>query len=360
MSSPKTGQPWIHSALFDSALTAGPPALAGLLVLIFKNKFSSRTHLGPWSWLILVVGLDVAHVYSSIFRTYFDRSLESRSSLLTVPVLCWMVGVVLYAMGSGYFWTGLAYLAVFHFVRQQYGFAMIYSRTEKSLPRFCKELDRVMVYAATLYPLFYWHTHLPRNFNWFTDGDFVPLPFPALGTIAGWIYLVILLLYAGKEIWLILARKHINLPRNLLILGTALSWYVGIVWLNNDLAFTFSNVVAHGVPYIALIWLYGRKNTSTPLAVFRLTWLPAYLGILIALAYFEEGLWDGFVWRDHSQCFPIFSSLPALQNPVILAVLVPLLALPQSTHYIFDAFLWRNSGPESGWKNVLFSRQENS
>ena len=154
-------------------------------------------------------------------------------------------------------------------------------------------------------------------------------------------------------------NKWINLPKNLLLLGTAASWYVGIVYLNSDLAFTLTNVVAHGVPYIALIWLYGRTNQGSQRLIvfkqsfFNIRMIPAYLGILIFLAYAEEGLWDGFVWKDHMALFPGFSNLPTIQDRTILSVLIPLLALPQSTHYIFDAFLWRVRGKDSKWKNML-------
>ena len=37
------------------------------------------------------------------------------------------------------------------------------------------------------------------------------------------------------------------------MVGTALAWGGGIVWGRSDLAFTLSNVVAHGLPYVALV-----------------------------------------------------------------------------------------------------------
>ena len=65
------------------------------------------------------------------------------------------------------------------------------------------------------------------------------------------------------------------------------------------------------------------------------------LGLIGLLAYLEEGVWDGLVWREHGRVFGWFQSLPTVADPAVLAWLVPLLALPQATHYVLDGFIWR-------------------
>jgi hypothetical protein len=130
-------------------------------------------------------------------------------------------------------------------------------------------------------------------------------------------------------------------PRNLLLLGTAVAWYAGIVVFNGDLAFTLLNVVSHGVPYLALVW------SRRPVAAAGRGWwagrygLALFLGVIAVFAFFEEGLWDGLVWREHGAVFGGFQGLPAVAEPGLLMWLVPLLALPQSTHYVLDGFIWR-------------------
>jgi hypothetical protein len=47
------------------------------------------------------------------------------------------------------------------------------------------------------------------------------------------------------------------------MVGTLISWYIGIVHYNNDLIFTFLNVVTHGIPYMALVWMYNTKAETT-------------------------------------------------------------------------------------------------
>jgi hypothetical protein len=129
--------------------------------------------------------------------------------------------------------------------------------------------------------------------------------------------------------------------------------------LNGDLAFTVTNVVSHGIPYIALIWTFGNRRMRTApearFRIFRVTWIPMFLASLVLLAYVEEGLWDGFIWRDHPVAFRFFSDLPQLMESPVLTWLVPLLALPQITHYLLDGFIWRIRGDRSEWKKIAFT-----
>src|SRR5262249_15847911 len=46
--------------------------------------------------------------------------------------------------------------------------------------------------------------------------------------------------------------------------ATAACWYVGIVATNADYAFTVTNVFVHGVPYLALVYLYARAASREP------------------------------------------------------------------------------------------------
>jgi hypothetical protein len=141
-----------------------------------------------------------------------------------------------------------------------------------------------------------------------------------------------------------------------LILGTALSWFFGIVYFNGDLAFTTLNVISHGIPYMALIWFFEKKKhtirqpvTSKLLKVsFGKYGIVLFIFILFVLAYFEEGFWDGLVWKEHSGLFSPFAFLPQIEEKKLLSLLVPLLALPQATHYVLDGFIWRRQNKKPG------------
>jgi hypothetical protein len=358
-----TKQPWIFSSRVDLLFIIGPAFIITALVLALQGTISTFNTLPPWLWLLLVVGVDVTHVYSTVFRTYFDSAeMEKRSTLyLLTPLVAWIVGCLLYSMGSMVFWRALAYLAVFHFVRQQYGLMMIYGRKEG--PRF-KWLDKLAIYTATLYPLIFWHTH-ERNFDWFIEGDFFRLESDVVALISLWIYSAIMLAYVLKEVWLQLRKYSFNWPRNLILLGTALSWLIGIVVFDNDIAFTAINVISHGVPYLALMWIYGsnqaqlqQENSSViypwMAKIFQRKLVVLYLLVLFTWAFVEENLWDVLVWHEHGSVLFLSEHISVISSEQTLIWLVPLLSMPQITHYVLDAFIWRMQTNDTNWKQILF------
>jgi hypothetical protein len=358
-------QPWIASRSIDLGFIVGPAFLITALVVFFRDKIALVDGTPPWAWLLLVVGVDVSHVYSTIFRTYLDKEeLRKRSALYTLaPLVAWIAGVMLYSVSGLAFWRVLAYLAVFHFIRQQYGFMMIYARGERARPKWTRYIDQAAIYLATIFPLVYWHCHkLP--ISWFIEGDFFYIDKPMLGLAAGAVFAAVMLAYIVKEIYFAQKEGTVNVPKNLLLLGTALSWSAGIVIFSNDLAFTATNVIAHGIPYTALIWIYGRnqrdmRGPSKPYVshfvskFFNVEMIPVYIALLFAFAFFEEGLWDGLVWRDHTHIFAAFRYLPRVDSESVMIWLVPLLSLPQSVHYILDAFIWKHNLKDSEWKKIL-------
>ncbi|WP_207535618.1 hypothetical protein [Desertivirga arenae] len=343
-------QPWLNSVSSDTIFILLPPFLALFIVGLFPTQFKESDAMPALYWLILIVFVDVAHVYSTLYRTYFNpRELKAKKSLLVaVPLFCYVISVVFYSLDQLLFWRVLAYLAVFHFIRQQYGIMRLYSRNEKE-DKLSIVIDSLTIYSATLYPICFWHLNPNRNFNWFIENDFLRYPLPFLSLLFAWVYVAVLILYILKEITLLNKHKQFNVPKNILILGTVLSWYFGIVYYNGDMAFTTLNVLSHGIPYMALIWFFEKKRYSKEITegskVLKFSFgkygVVVFILILASLAYAEEGLWDGLIWKEHNDLFPVFSILPKIEERQLLSLLVPLLALPQSTHYVLDGFIWK-------------------
>ncbi|WP_255578519.1 hypothetical protein [Chitinophaga sp. sic0106] len=352
-------QPWIYSRNLDGFFILLPPFAALLAIWLFPEAFRPQQGVSVAWWVLLVLFIDVSHVYSTIYRTYFDGGTFRRQSRLFVwvPVLAWIAGVVAYAAGPLVFWRILAYMAVYHFVRQQYGFLRIYSRKE-ARSRLSRRIDTITIYAATVYPLIYWHLKGPMPFNWFIPDDFfyVAGNSKILDILWG-AYLAIMAIYLGKEIGHSIKYQLINIPKQLLVLGTLLSWYFGIIFFKGDLTFTLLNVISHGIPYMALVWAHGRKQYHVGASgnkflqtVFSNRGILLFLGLIALFAFVEEGLWDGFVWREHTRVFSLFQQLPEVESSVVLMLLVPLLAVPQVTHYVLDGFIWKMKEDRYNWR----------
>jgi len=348
-------QVWIRSALFDSIWIFCPIILPAIFVICFPAIFDRQSgDLSFFWWVILILLIDVAHVYSTIYRTYFNKTALKKYSRVfkLTPLICWMAGIFLYSLDSILFWRCLAYLAVFHFIRQQYGFLRIYSRKE-ILPKWAVIVHNFTIYAVTLLPIIIWHAQGQKNFNWFVEGDFMYFTSPLLVSILQLCFFILVIFFIACELYLYKRFKLFNIPRFLLVLGTALSWYTGIVIYNGDLIFTALNVIAHGIPYMALIWVseknQAQQNQAGIIKYFFKTYgVVLFAGLLFVFAWVEEGLWDALIWREHSQLFTWFYFLNPVHHPKLLIFLVPLLALPQVVHYVLDGFIWKVRKNEDG------------
>ncbi len=350
--------PWLVSRTWDLAVF-GLPALAAFALLAWGRVNDLLAQALPtWLWVVSVVGVDVAHVWATAFRVYLDPQERRRRPglYLGVPLACLTISVLAYGYSSQLFWRLLAYAAVVHFVRQQYGWVALYRHRLGGATRLDRWLDAAVIYAATLYPVLWWHVHLPREFEWFVAGDFVPGLPPWVLDVLGPLHVAALLGYVLRQTWLLLRGQPVSLGKNLIVATTWATWYVGIVMFDSDYVFTVTNVFVHGVPYLALLWLYGRSRwRDVQLASNRarggleraLTWLfqsgrgPLYIGALVTVALAEEWLWDRAVWHEHAALFPGPTWFPGTDT---LSLLVPLLALPQATHYVLDAWIWRLRG----------------
>lgn len=340
---------WLFSMPVDLSVFAGSAIVSLLLLWIGAAAGVLDGATPDWAWVPCVLLVDVAHVYSTSFRIYLDTAELRRRPLLyaSVPIVGLFAAVALYGLGPLVFWRVLAYLAVFHFVRQQYGWVALYRSRCGEFDRFGHWLDAATVYAATIYPLAYWHAHLPRRFWWFLEGDFQLAVPGAIVTVIGWVTVALLAAYAVRSLRAWFVTRRPNPGKDLVVVTTAVCWYAGIVAFNSDYAFTVTNVIVHGVPYLALVWFAAvRRAPAVPGTVFaRFIGRGAlvFVATLWVLAYVEELVWDRAVWQDRPWLFGDGWDVGWLQFAI-----VPLLALPQIVHYVLDGFIWKRRERESG------------
>lgn len=329
---------WLVSPQFDLLIFMLPAALA-LTLAVAEPVLSPSGELPFPAWILAVLLVDVAHVWTTLFPVYLsaEGGLRYRGVRIWAP-LAGLGGLwVLASLSVAWFWTSLAYVAVFHFVRQQVGWVALYQRREPKLSRSDRNLERAFVYAATLVPVAWWHMNLPRDFVWFVSGDFIPIGgwlTHSLGEIADWDaalwglygFLGLLVLFRALQRWH-QGAGPLALGKWTVMVTTAACWGYGIVLTESDWAFTWTNVLIHGVPYAAMV--YRRSRSALP-------WLGPglFVGMAGGLAALEELGWNLVVER------PSFGPW----TPMLLA----LLALPQFTHYVLDAYIWRRSPTVKG------------
>lgn len=327
--------PWLFSAPVDLLAFVGSAAIALGLLALGAPLGWLESGLPDWLWIGAILMIDVAHVYATGFRVYFDvHELRRRPWLYGLtPILAWGVSCLIYAQSAALFWRLLAYLAVFHFVRQQYGWVALYRAREGDHDRWGWWIDATAIYSATLYPLIYWHSH-PREFSWFVDGDFVVLS-PTMAWYAAIIYWAAMLAYCLRSVSRAVVHRRLNPGKDLVLLTTAVCWYVGIISNNSDYAFSVTNVITHGVPYLVLVQWYRMRRAEQAGIAELPNWVK-YLTLLWVLAYAEEFLWDVGVWHERAWLFGSPQDWSSIQ-----LLVVPLLAVPQITHYVLDGYIWK-------------------
>ena len=337
----------------DLLAFGGSAALAMILVAIGWANGLLSSETPEWTWVTAVLLVDVAHVYATGFRVYFiPQELKRRPWLYALtPLLSYLLGMCIYSESEAWFWRCLAYLAVFHFVRQQAGWVALYrSKVGESRGGW---LDFATIYVATIWPLLWWHDHLPRGFWWFREDDFFSNATFFSDALRP-VYLSLLVAYLGKSLVALIFKKGLwNPGKDLVVVSTAICWYVGIVYLNSDYAFTVTNVLIHGIPYMVLVhWFHNRVQADadsdsdanhTPAKMPQFgklqRWLK-YLCVIWILAYAEEYFWDRGLWHERAWLFGAGWEW-SLEWEGVRTILVPLLAVPQLTHYILDGFIWK-------------------
>jgi hypothetical protein len=339
MSEGELNSKWLFSRNIDLTVFLGSAIVSILLLLIGAQLGILNDESPDWAWIATVLMIDVAHVWSTSFRTYFDfEELKKNLVLyLGVPIAGYLIGVALYSNSALSFWKVLAIIAVFHFVRQQYGWVALYRRKAGESGALGYWIDTIAIYMASIYPLAFWTTNLPRNFEWFIKDDFIALP-GILSQILFPVYIASLSAYFIKSLYLFTVRRRFNIGKDIVVATTALCWYLGIVYFNSDYAFTVTNIIIHGVPYFAIIYLYAKRRRETAAPIYKTissNWL-VFLATLWALAYIEELLWNRGIWHEKNW---LFGENFELENWKVYVV--PLLALPQLIHYVLDGFIWR-------------------
>jgi len=224
--------------------------------------------------------------------------------------------------------------------------------------------DNFAIYLSMLYPIFYWHLNIDRNFQWFVEGDFIQYQLPDqityyFNNLGNIIYLLLLGVWFFEELYLkSKTGNRLAIGKILWIFTTAGNWYLGIVYFNSDVVFTITNVVAHGLPYIALIIFYTDRKRAIKIAshplkqVFKIAFTIVLVALL--LAFFEEFLWDRLIYQEEGGVFQIIinTPFPEISTPV-KSFAIAALSIPQATHYILDGFIWKSNNKNPYIKPIL-------
>ncbi|MBL4705435.1 MAG: hypothetical protein JKY54_13010 [Flavobacteriales bacterium] len=364
---------WLFSRTTDLVLLLFPVWALWGIIFWFSGSLNNM-ELPLWAWVIFILGVDVSHVWSTLFRSYADKEeFNAQKKLLIIaPIIVFVISISLLSISTQWFWRIMAYVAIFHFIKQQYGFTALYNYKTGNR-RKTRLSDKLVIYVAALYPVVYWHFNSTSNFNWFIKADFFQLHslfenqlvVQQVFGVLNYFYWCFIGLWLLQEIRAHLKGELVSIGKVLWVLTTALNWWFGIVYFNSDLIFSISNVVAHGIPYIVLIYFYRLKKEDVKSqikmkSIWRFKWALMLVSVIFIIALIEEYLWDMFINRDHGSFFEYILpyEFEQLTTKPLILIAVAILALPQQVHYVIDGFIWKMNTKNKYLRSIFSTKHE--
>ena len=352
---------WIISKKTDLTVFLIPLGLAFLSPLSLLIGIEETIPF--WAFILFIVAFDVAHVWATMYRTYFDpEEFNRRKMLYLLPIPVFMyISLRLHYYSPQLFWTILAYVAIYHFIRQNYGFLIFYKLRRNETSAFDFYLDKWTLYAGAFGPVLWWHATPKRQFDWFNAGEsFIFKLDPKFAADITAIYILFLSLYAGRQIYLYVTNKYFNAGKNLIMTAHFITWFVGIALTNNPLISAAFLNLFHGIPFIYFIWYYCNQKWYNPEKPSRRyfiervskkgRWFSFFLFIFM-LAMIEEFFWDLKVWQTYiPDTFNV-----NLQEPdtLELSIWIAFLSLSQIMHYFLDGWIWKFNKSNPDLKKIF-------
>lgn len=347
---------YIRNRSYDSFFFFSPLLFVGIFTTVIHLFFPEYLDIknDPLWLFFFVIVFDVAHVYGSLYRSYFNLTefREHKKLYIITPIITWIVGTlfVLYDRSGEALIYFVGFLAVYHFIKQQLGFVMIYASKEEWRKAIDRIMDKSMSWLITGVPILYWWSHLDsRNYIWFMRGEFIKLP-EVIFPIVWMILILYALVYIAFECLRVFQGRGVNILKYAYILMTFFVWFNGIVWHNSLLIFAFGNILLHGLNYLGIVYLSTKNKLAKDEyeTVIGIKWLigsgfVSFYLILFFFALIEEYLWDQLFRFEQSTLwgttfYSITSSLPDFFYALIIWILIT----PQLTHYFLDGYVWRS------------------
>lgn len=351
----------LYSPIFDSFFFFSPFVATYIFVKICELYFPAIIYPenSPVWFFVFAIVFDVGHVWWTLYRGYLQNHIFSKHwrLLIGVPIFSVITLAILTSIKVPWYdpfyvpLAFLAYIAVFHFIKQQVWFVLLYGKMDENLDTMeyiSRKIDTIITWVVTGFPFLYWIMHYETvSLTWFTPWEYIFLSSIVPKTELIWIiYVIWCILYIIFQILLIFRWVQPNPLKYLYIIGTAYIWYNGMVTYNSIIIFWFGNILLHGLNYYGIIIgsTYHNSNYGKLIQSIKKSWILYFSMIiicsLILFGYIEEFFWNQFIWREKTIIFSDFF-YNIWYNQSILILIVSILGSIQLTHYILDRYIWR-------------------
>lgn len=304
-----------------------------LYLFFFETKLFQLPDSPPFLFMLLGwLLVDGSHVFSMLLVSYADKDMHRQLKPLMwgVPIALIVSAFTLVYFKQGqYFYYFLAYLAMVHFIRQEFGWMKIASRFDSSAPKWLYNIDMGTSYAMTILPMI-WFTRESQKAFWYQAGDMFATP-QAIAEVAIKFYFPVVAIFLAANAWHAYKTKTFNLSKMLVFINTFFGWYMSKVHVQNPYLSLWLMIFHHGLPYYFIVFKTERvtQNLSWMKAIGKFKYPVMYAGSVAIFYLFMTGHSNNtFVWA-------------LKKDPFFKALIYGISVMPQMTHFILDGFIWK-------------------
>ena len=247
---------WIISPLNDLTWFIFSALGGYLTILLFKKGMP----LLP-VFLAFTLLVDGPHVWSTMTRTYFDKSERQRHKLQLFAIIPFLlIGPAMWMLGQAGLFFVLAYgWDYYHHAKQEYGLVMLYKAKNKDRAAVDMKLDRLFIMVSLILPYAYYleATHdLTIRFAFMR---------PVVGVVF-FAYLLLTLVFIARQVQKYAHGEVMNAPKlALLALSVPLQWCAFAYAIHHQFGILAAAIpinTFHALQYQRLMWFHNRNHYS--------------------------------------------------------------------------------------------------
>ena len=318
---------WITKDIKKDLLFLIMPGFLTLLFLKIVDTSSLIFSVG----LIILLTIDSSHIYSTFWRTIFNKDERNRSKWMYIysPIIIFITFFILFLLKFPYFWNFIIYLTVYHQIKQGVGIYKWYQKNNKDYSK----IPSILYYLITLFSFMAFHfRNPPIKINFYSSSDLFLYPNDILYFLSIFLLIITIIYFLINEITNFFKNKR-NLNtfvHSLFFLGVQVYCFL---FGQNMFEVILPQLIYHAVSYQASVSIAITKTNhywKSKILLFL------FLSLLIGFSAnrIEEYL-------DVSVNGDVFNSF-----------LLALYMIPTLCHHLWDAFIWKRSHPE--WEKVFF------
>lgn len=335
---------WVFSQQEDLWVFIGPLILAYSLLAIMHFTGMSIFADGPdFFYYYVALFVDGSHGITTFVRLSQkqDISKEQKIFFFLLPAIIWLLILSLIQMQFSYIEIMISYFAIYHFIKQQYGWLRITSVKTQSLTQTEEFLDKMMIYNVTLFPIFYW-SFIKTNFGWYGPNDIIKFYDHAwMKPVLIIIHITLSLIYLYFQVHANKHRTHTPWGKYLIIAVTWVAWVIPIVILESHIAKVLCFAIPHGLQYYYINFKVQSQSNNKTQTSPRQSLVPYLLRFYLAFVFIELLIMS--VDKKMIEFLSLHYTVYQQSGSSFLA----LVSVFQIWHFIADGYIWKIKSQKS-------------